>query len=33
MAEKIAETRRTTGRAVVGILGQGHTLYRDGVPH
>ncbi|ANC92147.1 PDZ domain-containing protein [Azospirillum humicireducens] len=33
MAEKIAETRRTTGRAVVGILGQGHALYRDGVPH
>jgi uncharacterized iron-regulated protein len=33
MAEKIAETRRTTGRNVVGILGEGHVARRDGVPH
>ncbi|QCG88550.1 PDZ domain-containing protein [Azospirillum sp. TSH100] len=33
MAEKIAETRRTTGRSVVGILGEGHVARRDGVPH
>ncbi|MBP2305030.1 ChaN family lipoprotein [Azospirillum melinis] len=33
MAEKIAETRRTTGRLVVGILGEGHVASRDGVPH
>lgn len=33
MAEKIAETRRTTGRVVVGILGEGHVARRDGVPH
>nr|WP_255635368.1 ChaN family lipoprotein [Azospirillum sp. 412522] len=33
MAEKIAETRRTTGRSVVGILGEGHVASRDGVPH
>ncbi|CAO3414808.1 ChaN family lipoprotein [Azospirillum endophyticum] len=33
MAEKIAETRRTTGRIVVGILGEGHVAGREGVPH
>ncbi|WP_244433575.1 ChaN family lipoprotein [Azospirillum sp. B506] len=33
MAEKIAETRRTTGRSVVGILGEGHVARRDGVPY
>ena len=33
MAEKIAETRRATGRSVVGILGEGHVARRDGVPH
>ncbi|CAO3351597.1 ChaN family lipoprotein [Azospirillum palustre] len=33
MAEKIAETRRITGRLVVGILGEGHVASRDGVPH
>lgn len=33
MAEKIAETRRTTGRSVIGILGEGHVARRDGVPH
>ncbi len=33
MAERIAETRRTTGRAVVAILGEGHVDHRDGVPH
>lgn len=33
MAEKIAETRRATGRSVIGILGEGHVAQRDGVPH
>lgn len=33
MAEKIAETRRTTGRSVIGILGEGHVAGREGVPH
>lgn len=33
MAEKIAETRRATGRSVIGILGEGHVARRDGVPH
>lgn len=33
MAEKMAETRRNTGRIVVGILGEGHVARRDGVPH
>ncbi|SMF82485.1 Uncharacterized iron-regulated protein [Azospirillum oryzae] len=33
MAEKIAETRRTTGRSVIGILGEGHVARREGVPH
>ena len=33
MAEKIAETRRTTGRSVIGILGEGHVAQREGVPH
>ena len=33
MAEKIAETRRTTGRSVIGILGEGHIAQREGVPH
>lgn len=33
MAEKIAETRRVTGRAVVAILGEGHAAHGDGVPH
>nr|WP_246513085.1 ChaN family lipoprotein [Azospirillum picis] len=33
MAEKIAETRRVTGRLVVGILGEGHAAHRDGIPH
>jgi len=33
MAERIAETRRATGRAVVAILGEGHVDHRNGVPH
>ncbi|WP_247894210.1 ChaN family lipoprotein [Azospirillum sp. B510] len=33
MAERIAETRRATGRSVIGILGEGHVAGRDGVPH
>jgi len=33
MAERIADTRRATGRAVVAILGAGHAEHRDGVPH
>ncbi|WP_434614722.1 ChaN family lipoprotein [Azospirillum sp. B2RO_4] len=33
MAEKIAETRRATGRSVIGILGEGHVARREGVPH
>ncbi|MCG5240165.1 ChaN family lipoprotein [Azospirillum doebereinerae] len=33
MAERIADTRRTTGRAVVAILGEGHADHRNGVPH
>ncbi len=33
MAERIADTRRRTGRTVVAILGQGHIEGRDGVPH
>lgn len=33
MAERIADTRRATGRAVVAILGEGHADHRNGVPH
>ncbi|CAO3423645.1 ChaN family lipoprotein [Azospirillum doebereinerae] len=33
MAERIADTRRATGRAVVAILGEGHVDHRNGVPH
>ncbi|WP_245986526.1 ChaN family lipoprotein [Azospirillum thermophilum] len=33
MAERIADTRRDTGRMVVAILGQGHVEWRGGVPH
>ncbi|PWC34780.1 signal protein PDZ [Azospirillum sp. TSO35-2] len=33
MAERIAETRRTTGRTVVAILGEGHADHGEGVPH
>jgi uncharacterized iron-regulated protein len=32
MAERIADTRRTSGRAVVAILGEGHITHRNGVP-
>ncbi len=33
MAERIADTRRRTGRGVVAILGEGHITHRHGVPH
>lgn len=33
MAERIALTRRATGRSVVAILGEGHATHRNGVPH
>lgn len=33
MAERIAATRRDTGRAVVAILGAGHAEHGNGVPH
>ncbi|WP_298366913.1 ChaN family lipoprotein [Azospirillum sp.] len=33
MAERIADARRTSGRAVVAILGEGHITHRNGVPH
>ncbi|MFD1626681.1 ChaN family lipoprotein [Azospirillum griseum] len=33
MAERIADTRRRTGRSVVAILGEGHITHRHGVPH
>ncbi|MBP2230300.1 putative iron-regulated protein [Azospirillum agricola] len=33
MAERIADTRRATGRGVVAILGAGHAEQRNGVPH
>ncbi len=33
MAERIADARRTTGRAVVALLGEGHAGHRNGVPH
>ncbi len=33
MAERIADARRTSGRAIVAILGEGHITHRNGVPH
>ncbi|WP_029006823.1 ChaN family lipoprotein [Azospirillum halopraeferens] len=33
MAERIAETRRATGRTVVALMGSGHIENRHGVPH
>ena len=33
MAERIAETRRQTGRTVVTIVGSGHIQSRYGIPH
>lgn len=33
MAERIAETRRSTGRTVVALMGMAHAERRNGVPH